>query len=109
MEAIAADIFPAGRKLPSSRKLAVVLGVSRNTVFLAYQQLIAEGHLEARQRSGIYVAEANAPGRKISLIAGREGVDDGAEATRFLRGVRPPTLGYKCPAEIPVPLHRGAL
>lgn len=99
MEAIAADLFPAGRKLPSSRKLAAVLGVSRNTVFLAYQQLIAEGHLEARQRSGIYVAEATAPDRTMSLIAGREGVDDGAEATRFLRGVRPPTLGYKCPPD----------
>ncbi|WP_417490522.1 PLP-dependent aminotransferase family protein [Maricaulis sp.] len=99
MEAIAADLFPAGRKLPSSRKLATVLGVSRNTVFLAYQQLIAEGHLEARQRSGIYVAEATAPDRRMSLIAGREGVDDGAEATRFLRGVRPPTLGYKCPPD----------
>jgi GntR family transcriptional regulator/MocR family aminotransferase len=99
MEAIAADIFPAGRKLPSSRKLADVLGVSRNTVFLAYQQLIAEGHLEARERSGLYVAEAAAPERRMSRIAGREGLEDRAEATRFLRGVRPPAHGYKCPPD----------
>lgn len=99
MEAIAADIFPAGRKLPSSRKLASVLGVSRNTVFLAYQQLIAEGHLEARERSGLYVAEATAPDRRMSRIAGREGLEDRAEATRFLRGVRPPARGYKCPPD----------
>lgn len=99
MEAIASDIFPPGRKLPSSRKLADVLGVSRNTVFLAYQQLIAEGHLEARERSGLYVAEATAPDRRMSLIGGRDGLEDRAEATRFLRGVRPPGRGYKCPPD----------
>lgn len=99
MEAIASDIFPAGRKLPSSRKLADALGVSRNTVFLAYQQLIAEGHLEARERSGLYVAGANASERRMSRIAGHEGHEDRAAATRFLRGVRPPTHGYKCPPD----------
>ena len=99
MEAIAADIFPAGRKLPSSRKLASELGVSRNTVFLAYQQLIAEGHLEARQRSGIYVAEATAPDRRMPFIAGPEGAGETAAAARFLRGTRPPTHGYKCPPD----------
>lgn len=38
-----------------SRGLARQLGVARNTVVLACQQLIAEGHLVARERSGIYV------------------------------------------------------
>ena len=58
IEAIYAEVFPPGKRLPSSRKLASELGVSRNTVFLAYQQLIAEGHIEARERSGLYVPEA---------------------------------------------------
>ncbi len=45
-----------GAGLPSSRELAAALGVSRNTVTAAYQQLVDEGFLEARPRSGVYVA-----------------------------------------------------
>ena len=41
--------------LPSCRLLAEQLGVSRNTVFAAYQQLIDLGLLVARDRSGYYV------------------------------------------------------
>ncbi|MCB1496996.1 MAG: PLP-dependent aminotransferase family protein [Bauldia sp.] len=36
-----------GTRLPASRRLAVDLGVSRGTVVAAYDQLIAEGYLEA--------------------------------------------------------------
>jgi GntR family transcriptional regulator/MocR family aminotransferase len=36
-----------GRALPSSRRLASDLGVSRNTVTYAFEQLAAEGYLEA--------------------------------------------------------------
>lgn len=57
LDGIASGIYPAGRRLPSSRKLAKQLGVARNTVVLVYQQLVAEGHLIARERSGIYVNE----------------------------------------------------
>lgn len=45
--------------LPSSRQLARDLGVARNTVLLAYQQLVDEDVLEARERSGYFVR----PGR----------------------------------------------
>jgi GntR family transcriptional regulator/MocR family aminotransferase len=41
--------------LPSSRQLARELGVARNTVMLAYQRLVDEGFLVARERSGYYV------------------------------------------------------
>ncbi len=57
VEAILNGTFPAGAKLPSSRKLSEQLGVARNTVVLAYDQLIEEGYLESRQRSGIFVSE----------------------------------------------------
>ncbi|MEO9875665.1 MAG: PLP-dependent aminotransferase family protein [Anderseniella sp.] len=43
------------RPLPSCRLLADQLGVSRNTVFAAYTQLIDLGLLVARDRSGYYV------------------------------------------------------
>lgn len=49
--------FAPGMKLPSSRKLARQLDVARNTVVAAYQQLIADGYLVSRQRSGIFVNE----------------------------------------------------
>lgn len=47
----------AGQKLPSVRNLAEQIGVSRNTVDASYQQLLAEGYLEGRIRSGYYVTE----------------------------------------------------
>src|SRR5258706_14160901 len=46
---------PAAR-LPSTRTLAADLGVSRNTVMLAYEQLAAEGYVVGRQRSSTAVA-----------------------------------------------------
>jgi len=56
--AIASGALPRGSRLPSSRALADQLGVARNTVVLAYQQLVAEGILAGRERSGIFVDEA---------------------------------------------------
>ncbi|WP_234681978.1 MocR-like pyridoxine biosynthesis transcription factor PdxR [Bradyrhizobium monzae] len=44
---IAAGRLAKGRALPSSRRLASDLGVSRNTVTYAFEQLAAEGYLEA--------------------------------------------------------------
>ena len=51
---ISSGAVPAGARLPSTRGLAEQLKVSRNTVVLAYQQLLDEGFLITRQRSGIY-------------------------------------------------------
>lgn len=45
-----------GMKMPASRLLARDLGVSRNTVVLAYEQLVAEGYLEVRPPVGTFVA-----------------------------------------------------
>ncbi|WP_442593530.1 MocR-like pyridoxine biosynthesis transcription factor PdxR [Neobacillus sp. D3-1R] len=42
-------------KLPSIRQLALHLKISRNTVETAYQQLIAEGYVESRPKSGVIV------------------------------------------------------
>ena len=55
VEGILNGAFPPSMKLPSSRNLARQLDVARNTVVAAYQQLIAEGYLVSRQRSGIFV------------------------------------------------------
>lgn len=45
-----------GTRLPSSRDLAELLSVSRNTVVNACQQLIDEGYLEAREKSGTFIS-----------------------------------------------------
>jgi len=55
VDGILGGTFPPGTRLPSSRRLADQLSVARNTVVLAYQQLIAEGYLVSHQRSGIFV------------------------------------------------------
>lgn len=44
----------AEEKLPSARNLAANLNVSRSTVDTAYDQLVAEGYLDARPRQGYF-------------------------------------------------------
>ncbi len=54
---LATGRFRPGERLPSTRAFGDQLGVSFHTVRKAYQQLEAEGLLEARQGSGYTVAE----------------------------------------------------
>ena len=48
--------YGPGERMPSSRRLAEHLGVSRITVTLAYTELVAGDYLEARGRSGYFVS-----------------------------------------------------
>ena len=48
--------LPPGLRLPSTRDMAQLLGVSRNTVMNGVGQLVAEGYLETVPKSGTYVA-----------------------------------------------------
>jgi GntR family transcriptional regulator/MocR family aminotransferase len=56
VQAILDGRLSAGAALPSSRELAQLLSLSRNTVTSAYLQLMDEGFLQARPRSGVFVA-----------------------------------------------------
>ena len=47
-----------GEKLPSSRRLAQHLGVSRITVTFAYGELVADDYIVARGRSGYFVSRS---------------------------------------------------
>lgn len=49
--------LPPATRLPPQRDLAAELGLSRNTVMYAYEQLLAEGYLRARTGSGTFVAD----------------------------------------------------
>ncbi len=52
----------SGTRLPASRDLAHSLGISRNSVIRAYDQLYAEGFIEGRVGDGTYVAQLAEPG-----------------------------------------------
>lgn len=65
IELMRSQAWPAGHKIPSTRTMALILGVARNTVTIAYQQLVADGHVVARERSGLFVTG--------DLVAGRTG------------------------------------
>src|SRR6187402_1359130 len=56
--------------LPSTRSLAEDLKVGRNTVIAAYDQLLAEGFIEARAGSGTWVAPIQQKRPPASLRAG---------------------------------------
>ena len=72
--AILSGRFQAGEKLPSSRKLAAHLGISRITVTLAYNELVADDYISSATRSGYYVSET-APMVPLEAIKG-EMVED---------------------------------
>ncbi|MGM0124828.1 GntR family transcriptional regulator/MocR family aminotransferase [Enterococcus sp. AZ194] len=52
---IVTGIIPTGTLLAGSRTLAKTLGVSRNTVDVAYSQLLAEGYVNAKKGVGLLV------------------------------------------------------
>ncbi len=73
---IATGRLGKGRALPSSRRLASDLGVSRNTVTYAFEQLAAEGYLEASHGR-----------RPMVTVDGGERIEDaGAVASRVRPG-----------------------
>jgi GntR family transcriptional regulator/MocR family aminotransferase len=83
----------SGTRLPASRDLAAALGVSRNSVVRAYDQLFAEGFIEGRVGDGTYVAQlpqtalpAKTPGKKTPAALSTNWLDlpvvPSAKATR---------------------------
>ena len=63
-EDVRAGRLRPGARLPSTRRLAAQLGVSRGVVVEAYAQLTAEGYLATRRGSGTHVAHAAARARR---------------------------------------------
>lgn len=55
-EAILSGRLSGGTRLPSTRELAEELGLARNTVLNAFDQLYAEGYLARRVGDGTYVS-----------------------------------------------------
>src|SRR5216110_2021890 len=55
---IASGALPAGARLPPVRALEKQLGLSKNTAQAAYDELVARGLVEAREREGVFVLSA---------------------------------------------------
>src|SRR5665213_151767 len=92
--------FAANMRLPSSRVLASELGVARNTVVLAFDQLSAEGYLSTRRGGGTRV-RAGIPDSLINVHADRADRRDSERrpSRRFAPGARVPAP--RSPARIP--------
>jgi GntR family transcriptional regulator / MocR family aminotransferase len=101
-DAVTAGTLGARDRLPSTRDLAAVLGVSRTVVTTAYARLFAEGWLEGRHGSGTYVADVApasdidcaidvAPATSIaqSMSSQERGSAAGRPAARDLIALRP--------------------
>jgi GntR family transcriptional regulator / MocR family aminotransferase len=90
VQAILDGRLGSGDALPSSRELATLLALSRNTVTSAYQHLVDEGFLEARPRSGVFVAPHARPrsAEQADPLAGSNGKppDWGARVLRSQLG-----------------------
>ena len=57
---VRAGHLPGGGRLPPVRVLERQLGLSKNTVQAAYDELVARGVLETREREGVFVAKGAA-------------------------------------------------
>jgi len=74
-EGILSGRFRPGEKMPSTRKLAKYLGISRLTVTLAYTELIADDYLTSVGRSGYFVSETAPPPPEIPAGRAKDNVD----------------------------------
>src|SRR4051794_36543299 len=81
--AITTGIFDPGRRLPSSRELATELAVSRNTVNLAYQELIAVGYVYSQERQGLFVNPELRPAKTVPPPRTAVGIDWPARMRAF--------------------------
>jgi GntR family transcriptional regulator/MocR family aminotransferase len=88
-------VYGPGERLPSTRALAIELGVSRTTVTAAYEQLLSEGFLESRQGARTQVARTlrqdSRFAAELPVLQPPERLSDYAERLRRLASAASPT------------------
>lgn len=82
-QTILAGQLVAGARLPSTRSLADTLEVSRNTVLLAYDQLLIEGYVRGKIGAGTYVSDCLPDGFLRPRVTS---APDGPERAQSRRG-----------------------
>src|SRR5580658_4097799 len=89
----------SGERVPSTREIANLLNVSRNTAVLAYEQLLAEGYIKARLGAAGtvvapvlppdgYVSRPALPGQASQVFSRQTGPKIAAAGERFLKSAR---------------------
>ena len=101
--------FKSGEKLPAKRTLAAELGVSVVTVQLAYEQLLAEGYIISRERSGYYVENIEVRPIKTESPGGLNTVEIGQKTQYVLDFVKGSTPVSLFPFSVWARLMRGVL
>jgi DNA-binding transcriptional MocR family regulator len=86
-ERIAARALQPGARLPSVRECARQQGVSPSTVVAAYDQLQAQGLVEAQRQRGFFVREAAAPRGAVPLPLAAPTLRAPVDATALIRGM----------------------
>jgi GntR family transcriptional regulator/MocR family aminotransferase len=79
--------FPPGSRLPATRTLRRALGIGRNTVLNAYEQLAAEGYLSSRRGSGTFVSD-DLPDARLRATAAHDRIAAARHATPVSSGAR---------------------
>lgn len=97
-ERIRSRLLPAGSRLPSVREAARRHGISAHTVVAAYDQLLAQGLVEARQQRGFFVREqrSDPPGSARAPAPRPTGVVP-VDAATLIRGM------FHLPGQRPAP------
>lgn len=92
-------LLPSGARLPSVRQCAVQHGLNPSTVVAAYDQLIAQGLIEARRHRGFFVRERGPVARsgdgEVSTAAPRMAAP--VSAATLIRGMFHPSGGKPQP------------
>jgi len=88
--------FRPGERLPSSRRMAQHLGVSRITVTLAYTELVADDYLLAKGRSGYFVSDDAPDPPAFPASRSTTGTVDWS---RIIGGRTTPSLGPEKPTD----------
>ena len=88
-DAILAGRLARGARLPSSRALAADLGVARNTVLQAFDQLRSEGYLQGRRGGGTRAREV-LPDSLLTVPSARAARSQGVRDTRRGAPTPPP-------------------
>ena len=97
-EDILSGRLKSGEKLPSKRSLAENLNISTITVETAYSQLVAEGYIYSRARSGFYVAKI---GERLSVSTGQRTADLSGTATKEREYLADFTANYTAKESFP--------
>lgn len=94
---IVSNRLQPGSRMPSSRMMAEQFAISRMTVLLTYERLIAEGYLETRPAAGTFVAQSAAH----PIVA--PAVDASSLAL-----AHPPANGHASERSSPTQVHLGS-